>query len=261
MHPEADAFLDAIFDNPDDDTPRLVYADWLQEHGQENYAQFIRLQCAAARHPLWSDEANRLWEEIGRVWNRLDEEWWPATRETWEVPALLDRWDHSTNQITYWKGHREGLLDAVHFHRGFLRPSVLVTAELLLRFAAHNCSIDLASSFLITADNTELEAVAEVPALRWVTRVECPSSRADWDYRQPQPDALNEFLRSIHLRRVKVLNLSRYSLMEENVPILLNAPNLASVEELEVGFGEDPDFDPDETVLQLKSRFKRVVRS
>ena len=46
MHPEADAFLDAIFDNPDDDTPRLVYADWLQEHGQENYAQFIRLQCA-----------------------------------------------------------------------------------------------------------------------------------------------------------------------------------------------------------------------
>lgn len=54
MHPEADAFLDAIFDYPDDDTPRLVYADWLQEHGQENYAQFIRLQCAAAREKPWS---------------------------------------------------------------------------------------------------------------------------------------------------------------------------------------------------------------
>src|SRR5438094_4748150 len=46
---DADALLDAIFDNPDDDTPRLVYADWLQEHGQANYAEFIRLQCAAAR--------------------------------------------------------------------------------------------------------------------------------------------------------------------------------------------------------------------
>jgi uncharacterized protein (TIGR02996 family) len=42
MHPEADAFLDAIFDHPDDDTPRLVYADWLQEGGYEDYAQFIR---------------------------------------------------------------------------------------------------------------------------------------------------------------------------------------------------------------------------
>src|SRR5262245_50202513 len=31
---DADLFLDAIFDNPEDDTPRLVYADWLEEHGQ-----------------------------------------------------------------------------------------------------------------------------------------------------------------------------------------------------------------------------------
>src|SRR5579883_3220124 len=83
MHPEADALLDAIFNHPDDDTPRLVYADWLQEHGYEDYAQFIRLQCAAAHEELWSDEANRLWVEIGRVWNRLDREWMPATRDQW----------------------------------------------------------------------------------------------------------------------------------------------------------------------------------
>ena len=47
MHPEADALLNAIFDNPDDDTPRLVYADWLQEHDFEDYAQFIRLSIKA----------------------------------------------------------------------------------------------------------------------------------------------------------------------------------------------------------------------
>ena len=49
MHPEADALLDAIFDAPDDDTPRLVYADWLQEHGHEDYAQFIQLRLVQRR--------------------------------------------------------------------------------------------------------------------------------------------------------------------------------------------------------------------
>jgi uncharacterized protein (TIGR02996 family) len=261
MHPEADAFLDAIFTHPDDDTPRLVYADWLQEHGQENYARFIRLQCAAAREKLWSDEANRLWEEIGRVWNRLDGEWWPATREAWEVPALIGKWDSHTSRMIYRMGRRAGWLDAVHFERGFLRPSVPVTAELLLHLAAHDSPIGFGTLFLITADNAALESVAELPALRWVTRVECPSSWAAWGYHEPRSDALNEFLCSVHLRRVKTLDLSKYWLMQENVPVLLNAPNLASVEELHVRFGEDPACEPEETVLLLRSRFKRVIRS
>lgn len=116
MHPEADALLDAIFDAPDDDTPRLVYADWLQEHGQEAYAQFIRLQCAAAREPFWSEEANRLWEQIGRVWARLDEEWWPATRDDWDLY-------HGAN------------LDAIHFERGFPSERLTLTADQLVRYS------------------------------------------------------------------------------------------------------------------------------
>lgn len=40
-----EAFLRAIFDAPGDDTPRLVYADFLQENGEENRAVFIRTQC------------------------------------------------------------------------------------------------------------------------------------------------------------------------------------------------------------------------
>ena len=46
---DEEGLLAAIRDNPDDDTPRLAYADWLQEHGQDDRAEFIRLQCAAAR--------------------------------------------------------------------------------------------------------------------------------------------------------------------------------------------------------------------
>jgi uncharacterized protein (TIGR02996 family) len=45
------AFLRAILDAPDDDTPRLVYADWLDEHGDAARAEFIRAQCEAERLP------------------------------------------------------------------------------------------------------------------------------------------------------------------------------------------------------------------
>jgi uncharacterized protein (TIGR02996 family) len=38
------ALLDVIRAQPDEDTPRLMYADWLQEHGQPERAEFIRLQ-------------------------------------------------------------------------------------------------------------------------------------------------------------------------------------------------------------------------
>lgn len=38
------ALLNAIYANPDEDTPRLVYADWLDEHDQPERAEFIRAQ-------------------------------------------------------------------------------------------------------------------------------------------------------------------------------------------------------------------------
>jgi uncharacterized protein (TIGR02996 family) len=48
---DRDAFLAAIRADPDDDTNRLVYADWLDDHGQPQRAEFIRLQCELARLP------------------------------------------------------------------------------------------------------------------------------------------------------------------------------------------------------------------
>jgi len=42
-----DAFLRLILDAPDDDGPRLLYADWLGEHGDPDRAEFIRIQCAS----------------------------------------------------------------------------------------------------------------------------------------------------------------------------------------------------------------------
>jgi uncharacterized protein (TIGR02996 family) len=45
-----EAFLADIRDAPDDDAPRLIYADWLDDQGRPG-GEFIRLQCAQARLP------------------------------------------------------------------------------------------------------------------------------------------------------------------------------------------------------------------
>ena len=55
------ALLAAIVADPDDDTPRLVYADWLDENDRPDEAAFLRVQCAAAAaaadfdHPDYPD--------------------------------------------------------------------------------------------------------------------------------------------------------------------------------------------------------------
>jgi uncharacterized protein (TIGR02996 family) len=49
MTTEQEALFQTILDHPDDDAPRLVYADWLEEHGQPARAEFIRLQIEVAQ--------------------------------------------------------------------------------------------------------------------------------------------------------------------------------------------------------------------
>jgi uncharacterized protein (TIGR02996 family) len=48
-HPDWDAFLAAIVSDPDDDTARLVAADFLEENGHADRASFIRIQIELAR--------------------------------------------------------------------------------------------------------------------------------------------------------------------------------------------------------------------
>lgn len=55
---ERDAMLMAVLASPADDLPRLVYADWLDEQGEADRAEFVRVQCriATLNAELMSDE-------------------------------------------------------------------------------------------------------------------------------------------------------------------------------------------------------------
>ncbi|MBM3981329.1 MAG: TIGR02996 domain-containing protein [Planctomycetes bacterium] len=79
---ERDALMRAICDNPDDDTPRLVFADWVQEHGDDDRAEFIRLQCQAARLPVVSSARQHKENRINHLLPAHEREWLQALPQT-----------------------------------------------------------------------------------------------------------------------------------------------------------------------------------
>jgi uncharacterized protein (TIGR02996 family) len=70
--------LDAIAEHPEDDARRLVFADWLDEHGESDRAEFIRVQLQLAtitkEHPGYAELAERegeLLSKHGRDWRSV----------------------------------------------------------------------------------------------------------------------------------------------------------------------------------------------
>lgn len=70
------AFLSAIRAAPDDDAPRLIYADWLEDHGEAARAEFIRVQCELARREcvdVWCERISKENYPVGRRCEIADE--------------------------------------------------------------------------------------------------------------------------------------------------------------------------------------------
>jgi uncharacterized protein (TIGR02996 family) len=68
-------FLEAILEDPDDDTPRLVYADWLQEHVDPERGEFIRVQVELARLPPGDERRGELLAREGRLFLPNRDKW------------------------------------------------------------------------------------------------------------------------------------------------------------------------------------------
>lgn len=80
------AFLRAVCEDPSDDCPRLVFADWLDENGEPDRAEFIRVQCELAARPKEAGRWGRLnarQEELlrrhERAWRAEVPDWVPRT--------------------------------------------------------------------------------------------------------------------------------------------------------------------------------------
>jgi uncharacterized protein (TIGR02996 family) len=84
-----DAFLESIIETPDDDTPRLIFSDWLDEQGDHDRAEFIRLQCRLAQQ-TFPDTDDRLRAED--LLDTHESAWLDGFPESDEIrPSLFER--------------------------------------------------------------------------------------------------------------------------------------------------------------------------
>ena len=89
--PQVRAFLQDARERPEDDTPRLVLADFLEDHGDHDRAEFIRLQCrlAAGTPPLEGRERQGMEERCESLLARKGGGWlgplwrWSASPVLW----------------------------------------------------------------------------------------------------------------------------------------------------------------------------------
>jgi uncharacterized protein (TIGR02996 family) len=82
---DQDAFLRTIIENPDDDTPRLVFADWLEENGDPERAEFIRLQIQSDPILVWDARMFSMMDRIGDLQRRHESRWRPKLPVEWPV--------------------------------------------------------------------------------------------------------------------------------------------------------------------------------
>jgi uncharacterized protein (TIGR02996 family) len=102
-------FLDDIIAHPDDDAPRLIYADWLEDQGRDDQARFIRTQIELATSPYHQGRLGRLHE-------------WPgAARPGAQEPSGLDaRWRLVRDLAPRFRPARAAALRCWVWRRGFI---------------------------------------------------------------------------------------------------------------------------------------------
>src|SRR5262245_51649996 len=90
-----DALLAAICDQPDEDTPRLALADWLEENNQPERAAFIRAQIELARTPTWEPFA------VAIRWRNRD---WFTGRPFRDTLPPIDDYQVEWPEDAFWRG-------------------------------------------------------------------------------------------------------------------------------------------------------------
>jgi uncharacterized protein (TIGR02996 family) len=145
----------AIIANPDEDTPRLALADWLQEHGDEHdqaRAEFIRLQIEEDNLP-WREVVER--KRLADAARKLE----TKHRRAWLAPL------HALDRTTP-PGHvsfSRGLLHYLPLNAGaFLKPSY----QRALPDALAAVGVE---SINLNTPTTRTDAVVGSVALRWIS--------------------------------------------------------------------------------------------
>jgi uncharacterized protein (TIGR02996 family) len=83
-------FLQEILANPDDDGPRLIFADWLEERGDPR-GEFIRVQIALANLPEDDPGRGKLLLRQRKLWKAHEDQWFPLADKSYQYFSEMRR--------------------------------------------------------------------------------------------------------------------------------------------------------------------------
>ena len=219
-------FIDTFVADIDDDLPRLVYADWLDENGRPDRAEFVRVQVERARLPSWDPAQVRLRVREAELIRLHGEEWLA------EMPAV---------EGARWEGFRRGVVAEVSFASfeamrknahacRAVAPVEAVTVRWPRRREGQKRVKPIAELRELTLTGTpEYEAfgwVADSPQLATLRQL-----TIQWVF-----SSLPDLLASPHLGNLRSLRLPQNHLgsyMTE-IEVIADAPGLDHLEELDI---------------------------
>jgi uncharacterized protein (TIGR02996 family) len=198
------ALLAAIWEHPHDDTPRLVYADWLQETGEPANvarAEFIRLQCEKERLDEWDDSERR-----GQLQSK----------------AFALQKKHGMT----WKRGLPRSLESAGFSRGFLLPKRRrFSGEKFLKVTGDELAHAPLWEFSLTGVFRNFDRVLAAETLK-------RAGSLVLDLRSFPDDAAAKLASCPYLKNIVQLELDYPKVSASGVATLLNSGSLPSLREL-----------------------------
>jgi uncharacterized protein (TIGR02996 family) len=207
---EQAALLRAIVAHTEEDTPRLVYADWLQEHGDAEQAQFIRDSIKLAGMKKGARGRNALAKRVKWVGENDAVEWYDSL------------------------GFDGAVVRVEEFERGFPARLLFVgpvqffkTAEVIFaHLPIRGIEISGGSKFRPNG----LAQLGAVPELARLTDLRLG------DHSQFGPKEWRKLFRSPHLAGLTYLALPGCGIYDAEAQELASAPPLANLTEIDLGY-------------------------
>jgi uncharacterized protein (TIGR02996 family) len=264
MTGEREAFLSAILASPGEDTPRLVFADWLDENGAEEdraHAALIRAHCRAEALPEGSRPRLKLEREAKAILKQYGERWARPLEDTRVVKGWTFRrgfLDGVTMSATVFSQNAKKVFDAAPTVRSARFPDAsnevgrLARCAYLSRLAALDISRMCAcgycpiendlralfgskhakglTSLNIAGDRMDAEGVKRLAKSSALSRL----TSLDVSENPIGPLGVVELGKSEHLKNLVTLNLSKTELGNINLLRLAELKNLPALRQLDL---------------------------
>jgi uncharacterized protein (TIGR02996 family) len=197
-----ESFLRAIFEKPDDDFLRLVYADWLEEHGDPR-GEFIRVQC---------ELATRLRAEIAQMEKDYEQRKTLKRRAEQLFDASGQEWDQPM---------RESGCQKWEYRRGFVE-AVELSGDAFEKSAAILFQIEPIQRLCLTGSHPDVGAFARIEQLTRPTELVLHGAGIG-------NAGAQTLVASPHLWNITSLDLSHNDIGDAGAQALASSPNLAAL--------------------------------